>query len=361
MTSPAAEDVAPAPTESPPSDPSAPEYRAAFFHQATPATKYWRCDLPAKYLPGRVLPATSLEVFREVGEDGEEHLYAKNFDVPAVVQFPGDQGTAFVTMVAAMAGKKLFVEVDDQYLENSDPLWHKRSGWGSRIGGQEPHTTQGHRWITRHAHGVIVTTEALADMYGEVNENVHVCRNSIDPDDWPAYEKPDDGVFRIGWYASGSHDRDQEMCRKAIAWASRQPDVEIVNIGLNPTGWRFARRQVSWNADWLALRPELMKLDVGIAPLVANPNTRYRSDLKALEYSMGGAMPILQASPPYDDWRDKSFARMCWTESDWEEAIRWAVRNRDEVRELGRQTREHVLAERTFKTEIERWRKAVES
>jgi hypothetical protein len=32
-----------------------------------------------------------------------------------------------------------------------------------------------------------------------------VCRNSIDPLDWPEPEKPTDGVFRVGYAASASH------------------------------------------------------------------------------------------------------------------------------------------------------------
>jgi hypothetical protein len=40
-------------------------------------------------------------------------------------------------------------------------------------------------------------------------------------------------------------------------------------------------------------------------------------------------------------------------------AIKWALKNRDEVSALAQQAREYVLAERTFKTEIERWREAV--
>jgi len=276
----------------------------------------------------------------------------------AVIQFPGDRGTSLVTMLATAQGGKVFVEVDDNYIEQGDELWRKRSNWGQKIGGSQAHSVDGHRWICEHATGVIVTTEALAETYREHSDNVHVCRNSIDPDDWPELVKPDDGVFRIGWYASQSHDRDGVLVRRALAWASRQPNVEIVNIGLNPPGWNFTRTWVPYAEDFVSLRPEMMKLDVGISPLVATPASRFRSDLKPLEYAMGATLPVLQAAQPYADWYDKP-ALMCWTEKDWEDRIKWCVRNQDEVREMGKQAREYVLLNRTFKTEIVRWKEAL--
>lgn len=276
----------------------------------------------------------------------------------AIMQFPGDNGSAVVCLAMKATGKKFFVEVDDNYLDKGDPLWRKRSNWGSQIG-STAHTVQGHRWIVEHSHGVIVSTRALAEQYGEFNDNVHICRNSIDPDDWPD-PAPRDETFRIGWYASQSHDRDEVMVRKALAWASRQPNVQIVNIGLDP-GWQIARRQIGWRENFRDLRPILGTLDVGVAPLVGTPMTRYRSDLKALEYAMGGAMPFVQAEEPYHEWRDVEFARMCATPGEWTDAIKWAVQNRDVVREKAQQARQHVLTHRTFVTEIDRWRKAIAS
>jgi len=96
-------------------------------------------------------------------------------------------------------GNKFLVEVDDNYLDESDMLSRTRAGWGLKISEKSPHSVQGHRWIVKNADGVIVTTNTLRDIYSKVNPNVHVCPNSIDLADWPEYEKLDDGVFRIGW------------------------------------------------------------------------------------------------------------------------------------------------------------------
>ena len=332
-----------------------PSPHATLYHQSTPATRYWRIALPAKFLPGKVLPAYQLTVRHYVKK--QKLTFPQLRGDTAIVQYPGDNGSALCAMAMEAEGKRMFVEVDDNYIDYGDELWMKRASWGQQIRGENPHSVQGHRWIVEHCHGVIVTTRALEREYSRLNDNVHVCRNSIDPSDWPEME-PWGETFRIGWYASNSHDRDSVMIAKALSWASRQPNVEIVNIGHDP-GWRFRRRQVEWTDNFLEQRKELCTLDVGVSPLVASPLAKYRSDLKALEYAMGGAMPFLQSSDPYWEWEDKEYARICHTPDDWMRAIKWAVQNRDEVRQKAQRARDYVLRERTFATEIERWREAI--
>lgn len=326
-----------------------------FYHQGTAATRYWRVTLPAKYLPGKVLAASDVLVKHNTRTQKLSFPQLRG-DV-AIEQFPGDDGSALFAMAMEAKGKRFFAEVDDNYIDYGDELWMKRASWGEHIRGENATSVQGHRWIVEHAYGVIVTTRALEQEYRKLNDNVHVCRNSIDPDDWPKPSERDE-TFRIGWYASNSHDRDAPMVAKALSWASRQPNVEIVNIGLDP-GWPFARRQSPWTNKFLGLRSELGRLDVGVSPLVAAPLAKYRSDLKALEYAMGGAMPFLQTSEPYWEWEDKEFARTVRSESDWMTQLKWAVANRDEVRARAQQARKYVLEQRTFRTEIERWRQAI--
>jgi hypothetical protein len=303
-----------------------------------------------------VLPAHELTVRHYVKK--QKLTFPQLRSDVAIVQYPGDNGSALCVMAMEASGKRMFVEVDDNYLDYGDELWMKRAAWGERIRDENPHSVQGHRWIVEHSHGAIVTTRALEREYRKLNDNVHVCRNSIDPSDWPKPQQSRDDIFRIGWYASNSHDRDAVMVRAALSWASRQSNVEIVNIGYDPA-WGFARRQVGWTDNFIAQRKELCRLDLGVAPIVSSPLARYRSDLKALEYAMGGAMPVLQSCEPYWEWEDKTFARTCHTPDDWMRAIKWALKNRDAVSALAQQAREYVLAERTFKTEIERWREAV--
>lgn len=331
-----------------------PSPRATLYHQNTPATRYWRIDLPAKHLPGKVLPAHQLTVRHYV--EKQKLTFPQLRGDTAIVQFPGDNGSALLAMAMDSQGKRMLVEVDDNYVDYGDELWRKRADWGKKIG-DSPHTVKGHCWIVEHCAGVIVTTRALADAYSRLNDNVYICRNSIDPSDWSEPAKRD-GFFRIGWYASNSHDRDAPLIQNALSWASRQPGVQVMNIGHDP-GWQFKRTQVEWTNAFRDQRKWLRHLDVGVAPIVNTPLAKYRSDLKALEYAMGGAMPFVQSGEVYWEWADKDFARTCYSAADWASAIKWAVRNQDEVRARAAQAREYVLRERTYSTEIKRWDDAI--
>lgn len=335
-----------------------PDVKATFYYQATPATAYWRCVLPARHLPGVATSVLDGVMRADGGLDLPDHRGA------AVFQFPADNERAGALRELQSQGVRYLVEVDDNYLDGMDATFRKRAGWTLSIGQSKeewrakPHSVEGHRWITERADGVIVTTPYLANIYREANENVYICRNSIDPSDWPALEKPDDGVFRIGWFASRSHDRDADLVRKALSWASRQPGVEVWTIGLDPAGWNFDRMQVGWSEDYTAYRKWLMKLDVQVAPILATSSALCRSDLKVLEGAMAGAMTVAQRAAPYSEWFDGP----CLTAStakEYVDRIRWCVKNQDEARALGREARELVLNTRTIQGEVTKWNEAV--
>lgn len=328
-----------------------PETLATFYSQATAGTAYWRCQIPARHLPGR----SSDELWMTPQEDGtvdfDDHAGA------AVFQFPGSKDRAAAILYLGDAGVRTLVETDDNYLDERDSMIRGRAGWSLGIG-DGPHSVQGHRWCVRNADGVIVTTDELAKLYSELNPNVYVCPNAIDPADWdPAWEKPDDGVFRIGWFASFSHDRDEPLVRRALSWASRQTDVEVVTMGYDPP-WSFRRKVIPWSNDIGVYHRMMCQLDVGVSPVVRTGWAVCRSDLKALEYAMAGALPVLSAEPPYAPWREKP-ALFASSARDFEKQIRWCVSNRDEVRRMAAEARAYVMGERLIEHKIGLWREAV--
>jgi glycosyltransferase involved in cell wall biosynthesis len=324
---------------------------ATFYQQATPGTAYWRCQVPSRALPGR----STSELWMRDTEDGTVDF--EDHEGAAVFQFPGSKDRALAILNLNAAGVRTLVETDDNYLDTRDSAIRGRAGWVLEIG-KGPHSVQGHRWCVENASGVIVTTEELAKLYRELNPNVYVCPNSIDTDDWdPAWGKPDDGVFRIGWFASMSHDRDERLIRRALSWASRQPDVEIVTMGYQPP-WEFRRKVIPWSNDIGVYHRMMCQLDVGVSPVVRTGWAVCRSDLKALEYAMAGALPLLSAEPPYDPWRDKP-ALFAHSEKDFEQQVKWCVKNRDEVRAMAAEAKAYVMGERLIGHKVGLWREAV--
>lgn len=336
---------------SPPPEPH--EILATFYHQATPGTTYWRCLLPARELPGQAIfsgPA------RLEGKDGK--MVLPQHAGTAVFQFTGSDEAHLLIKHMQKEGIRVLVEIDDNYT-HWFPNQMRPAGWGRRIG-DAPFTVEQHLETVKIADGVICAGEHLGKQYRPYNKHVYVCPNQIDPQDWDEPAKPDDGVFRIGWFASGSHGGDETLIRRGLEWASKQPDVEVtlVGLGARPNGkpiFDFRYRHVPWSNDFGVYRKFISEFDVGLAPVIGTPWAVCRSDLKALEYGMAGALPVVSDLPPYESV-DVPKAK---TAKDFLREIQSLVGDREGTRKRAREWRDHVLQHRTVKAQIGLWREAV--
>ena len=325
------------------------DIRASFYCQATPVTTYLRCELPARYLPGKV----SKEC---VPVETEDDYWFPDHQGTAVFQFAGDKSRALIIHALQAKGIRVLMEADDNYFTVAPQA--KRTGWVKEIGGGTPHSFEGHASMLQWVDGCIVTTEHLAKQYRKRNPNVWVAPNTVDPIDWPKLRKPDDGVFRIGWFASDSHKNDGRLVRRAMEWASKQPNVEVVTMGYNP-GWNITRKHFEWSElPWY--RECLALLDVAVAPVVGTPWALCRSDLKALEAGMVAAAPVVSDVAPYAMFTDGENCLKAKDERGWLDVIRHLVRNQDEARQLGQAARDYVLSERTTRAQIHLWEAAID-
>ena len=329
-------------------DPTA-DLPATFYYTQTAATAYVRCVLPARHLPGLALDGLHAR-FSEDDYEYPQHRGA------AVFQLAADKTRAGTTVALQAKGHRVLVETDDNYVvEHSATAFRKKANWGRTIG-SAPHSVQGHKWIVKQADGVIVSTPYLADRYRKLNPNVYVCPNTVDPADWQPLKKPDDGVFRIGWFASASHAGDGKLVARALEWASRQKNVEVVTLGYDP-GWKFPYRRLPWATDLSAYRRMMQVLDVGVAPVVPSPFTLGRSDLKWLEYSMAGVATVCSDVVCYSG---VEHAMKAADAKGFYRAVQHLVANRDEAKEMAAAAREHVLGERTTAAQIHTWREAIQ-
>lgn len=334
-----------------PDDPTA-DLSATFYAAATPATAYLRCTLPARHLPGLVMPTAPDVAF---GPNGE-HKFVQHRGNAAVFQLASSKTVALMAAQMKQDGIRVLVETDDNYPAGGSARFRNKAGWGKQIG-DKAFTVGGHLAIARDADGVIVTTDYLARAYRKVNPNVFVCPNTVDPQDWQPLAKPDDGIFRIGWFASASHAGDGRLIRRAMEWASRQKDVRVCVLGYDP-GWRFDYERLPWATDLSAYRQAMQYLDVGLAPVVATPFARGRSDLKWLEYSMGGAASVVSDIECYSTVPD-GLAFKAADPAGFLDAVRHLVRNRDEARQMAAAAREYVLANRTTQAQLGTWQEAI--
>ncbi len=328
------------------------EVLATFYHQSTPGTTYWRCLLPCRELPAQAIFSGPVRMGNDEGK-----LILPQHQGTAIFQFTGSEEALALIRWMRSEGIRVLVEVDDNYTRWF-PWQMKPAGWGKKIG-DAPFTVEGHLETVKEVDGVITASEYLASQYRPYNDHVFVCPNQIDPSDWDDPVKPDDGKFRIGWFASGSHKGDGELIRRGLEWASRQPDVEVTLVGLGAVNGKpiydFPFRHVPWSNDFGVYRKFISELDVGLAPVIGSPWALCRSDLKTLEYGAAQALPLASDVPPYAAV-DVPKAK---TARDFLREIQALVSDRDGTRERARKWREYVLKERTVKANIGLWREAV--
>lgn len=331
--------------------------RATFWRQKSPASSYWRCEIPARHLPGRVNKLIPQDL---VEKDGEFRLEGQAGPV-AIWQYAGNATRGMLMALQQEQGIRVLLEVDDNYLVpapgmNSD--WQVDFARGGDTEHGDRHSLAAHRRIAEWVDGVVCSTGRLCDLYAGINPNLYLCPNSIDPDDWAAPSPRDDDVLRIGWVASHSHFVDAPLARRAMEWAVKQPNVEVYLVGYQPE-WRGPFKRVGWT-DSIGEYRELIAglgLDVGICPLVGNPWANCKSDVKALEMATVGALPVMSDVEPYRPWKNKPGV-FCATAKDWEKALRWCVFSRDEVRAAASEAREYVMAERVIQKAVRGWAEA---
>jgi glycosyltransferase involved in cell wall biosynthesis len=328
-------------------------HRATFYCQSTPVTTYLRCELPARYLPGKVMRGAAMI-------DNDDSVDFPEQSGAAVFQFAGNAMEALQVMFLKDKGFRVLMESDDNYFTVAPSM--KNTGWvkEKKAG---PFSLDGHATILKHVDGCIVTTEFLAKQYRKHNSNVYVCPNAIDPLDWPVLKKPDDGVLRIGWFLSASHKADSPLVYRALEWASRQKDVEVWIAGSDPFvdghgRVQFPHGHFPWS-DLPKYRERMAYLDIGVAPVKSTPWALCRSDLKAIEKAYAGAARVLSDNAPYSLFTDGENCLKAKDARGFYERIRHLVQNRDEVKQLAAAGRKYVTEERLITQQIHNWEVAV--
>ena len=308
--------------------------------------------MPARALPGQILWL------------GEQDLVPHE---ELVATFPRQKGTAIWQfagnasrgiLMAAMQeqGIRVLMEADDNYILSPDM---ETGAWSRNIiPGEDKHSYEAHAKLCKWVDGIIVSTENLAGYYSQLNPNVYVCPNSLDPADWPGFEKPNDGILRIGWGGSHSHLVDAPLIQKAFRWASEQPNVEVWVFGIGDAAkFPYKVKRAPWTDDQDAYRRLLATCDVHVCPLYETPWSAGKSDWKALDAAMSGAWPIVSSATAYSPWHERTMT--CTTEKDWLNALKWVVRHRDEIPQLAKEAGDYVRSQRLIEHSIGLWKEAV--
>jgi len=343
---------------------------ATWWMQATPGVNYYRAELPARHLPGKTLRLETWDLQEQVeklgGDNGPTLSFPNQRGDTAIWMFPGNKAKAVLMAEMRLQGYRVLVEVDDNY--TVPPSTPGLSEWVNKPDGKGSSSYQTHtRIVQRFCDGMIVSTPALARAYEHLTENIYVCPNQVDPDDWvaPFYggrkelaPAAESDILRIGWAGSDSHRYDVADIAPALDWASRQKGVEVVVLGslrVIPSCW-----QVPWADSLAEYRRNVGFLDVMLCPLRPNAWADCKSDVKALEAAMGGACSIVSKTEPYRPWWDSDApCLVAEGKKGFLAAVKRLVRDPDGTKEMGQKARKWVLANRTIQKNIGAWRDAL--
>lgn len=326
-----------------------------FWRQASEGTYYWRILVPARHFPAKV------NALLHEDARNPDPLARQDGDV-AVWQFLGDLArTRFAARVQS-AGVRCFMEIDDNYLVPPPFVAGQARPWETTVRrswrkGSTGYSHQAHRKILPSIDGLIVSTDVLADQYdGLVPAGIHVCPNSVDPDDWPEIE-PKDRKLTVGFAGSASHYSDLAIVERALGWAAQKCD--LVNVGGAGRKWPWPHTVLPWTNDLAEYRRNLQSLDVGLCPLKRSEWHDCKSDIKAMEYLMAGVLPIVQAdSPCFKDWI--GIVPSASTEKQWERVVKEIISlDADERYALWRRAYDYLLEHKTIGKHIGKWRKAI--
>lgn len=331
---------------------------------------YYRIVNVSKQITGHEVKVIGKEII-EFGDTIEEQWdnVFKEYDVFWTSYFSDDASAAAIFYHAQKHGKKVIVDVDDNYLDvpESNLLYGKfKKGKKDRAYLSA---------ILSLADVLTVSTEPLKErLYNHIKEvhgiekPIYVIPNANYIEDWnyPTVDKPVD-KFTIGYTGSNSHHDDIQMVLPAIkrimAKYSEVHFEMLGAIGINEIkkylqGYRFTddmlnRMAMVGATPTFKEYPEHLSKqpwDVGICPLVDTLFTRSKSHIKWIEYSMYKIPVIASKVYPYyfpladgkDTIRDGETGLLVKTEDEWFDAIEQLILNPELGKILGQQAYDYV-------------------
>jgi len=277
-------------------------------------------------------------------------------DVIVLQQTVDPEKIAWAWAYAKEQGKLLVAEIDD-YIDvpRSHPLYKKH---------QELKAPVWTRRLLEVADIVTVTTQSLADVVREYNQNVFVMKNCLDMDNWgyPAIENTSDEI-RFGWHGSATHREDLRMVKSAIMeLLEKYPKMRFIYAGdgwLWRTGFfeKHPRTEYIESVqveEWPA-RLRSLRLDIAIVPLINDKFNRGKSNLKWLENSIYKTPSVLSPVVYSETVKDGVTGLIAKTPKDFIKLVSKLVDDKDLRKKIGENAFKEVKANYDIRDHYKEW------
>ena len=162
--------------------------------------------------------------------------------------------------------------------------------------------------ILRFVDAVTVTTEELANVYREYNENTFVLPNSVDFSAWNAVRIVKDGFVRVTWHGGCSHYDDLleiQPVMESVAKQNKAVRLEICGHEFKGIFKNIRSDQYSYHG-WVPTevhpyKQALLNADIAIIPLKDDLFNRCKSPIKWVEYAALQIPCVARDIPPYSE------------------------------------------------------------
>jgi glycosyltransferase involved in cell wall biosynthesis len=276
-----------------------------------------------------------------------------------VVQRPSDQVRVNIATYAKQLGKKIIFENDDTYLPDKGvPLKMLANNAQREIAKK---MNENLYKVLHFADGVIASTQTLADEYAEINPNVAVCKNCIDPMDEFTCKENKTGKFRISFVGSVTSNNDYLHIKDQIKKLDDRGDITIVVFGIKQQNGMIngaynddlkfwdSLKNVEWqpyvhvNAYMMTLAD--LAIDLAVIPRNESYFNQCKSNLKFLEMSLLHIPVLAQGfadnTSPYD--AEKEYMTVVKDNSKWYDYIIQIRDNYQEYKDLANKAHDYVL------------------
>ncbi|MBN8550157.1 MAG: hypothetical protein J0M12_12640 [Deltaproteobacteria bacterium] len=275
-----------------------------FVHLDETGDSYYRMRWPAAQL------ATLEPSWRVINLNvlaKERFEYGEKADLLVVYQSADPQVCALIKR-RRERGRKTLVEYNDNFY--APQAWSPVAAeW------QSPLLWQKYEQLMTEADGVIVTGPGLAELFSSrvAREKIHIIENLFphEPEPFARAFPSSTGEVTIGWGGSLGHMADF----LSVAPILKEVLDEAPGTRLRIMGNRAIPELVAFPADrfefvhWGSVQEYFQfwkPVHIGIAPLLDTEYNRCRSDIKAVEMSACGVLPLLPDALPYRDFLQKT-------------------------------------------------------
>lgn len=291
---------------------------------------YWRVLAPCRAVGMKPCLIPERGGWYAVTQPNDDTEFPWEQDEAGLTSYPGHEGAAvwvrpdLVRATHAKAMRELhgvftIAETDDNYVAPMHQNVYMRSN------GFDEKARLDHMKSVASMNRIVFSTDRLRNEYFAAMKeafgkhrlpDMTVCRNHVFLDDWPLREDYD-GPVRVGWMGSPSHLWDVNLVWGAMLWASRA-GAKTYMVGydpVNPEHEVTTEKSRSNIREWGKVGFEYipwvkmdgtsrlrLPLDIGLAPLQSTRFTLGKSDIKAIEYAIAGAAPIVQNNEVFRDW-----------------------------------------------------------